>query len=266
MKKISLLVGAMMMAAGAFASAPSYVIFSSTGPDCYADGAPASKGEVYALVWVADGAPFEGFNADGTVVNTTTSRLIDAYAIATGGESSHCPPVMYFLDGANVGLDETGDFSVYLLDTRTFNTDGTAATVNGVDKSNGLKFTTLNSYSLAAAKIEGAGAKTLGEGLAATAAVESDVQNAPNPKITDMNLTADGKVEVVIEDTVPYLRYTISAGKTPKAEDQKDLADGIYGAANETEPITLTSGNIGEYRFFKVVRKPLPKVETSENN
>ena len=45
MKKLSILAAASMMAAGAFAALPSYVMFSSEGPDKYADGTPVMDGE-----------------------------------------------------------------------------------------------------------------------------------------------------------------------------------------------------------------------------
>ena len=137
MKKLSILAAASMMAAGAFAALPSYVMFSSEGPDKYADGTPVMDGEVYALVWAKTGSAFAGFNADGTLVDATNNKLVSAAPITT---AQHCPPVMYMLTGANSDLDATGSFSVYLMDTRVktatetkvggLNADGTFAAVN----------------------------------------------------------------------------------------------------------------------------------------
>ena len=61
-----------------------------------------------------------------------------------------------------------------------------------------------------------------------------------------------GKVIVKVSDTVPYLQYGISAGKTPSKLDQKDLVDGVNGTA---EGLTLVVDDPADNRFFKVIRK-----------
>ena len=244
MKKLTLLAAATMMAAGAFAALPTYVMFSSTGPDLYADGTPVLDGEVYALVWTKTGAEFAGFNADGTLVDVTNSKLVSAAPIAT---AQHCPPVMYMLTGANSDLDAEGSFSVYLMDTRVKTDAGT--TVGGLAEDGTIK--SINATTEVADAVKG-GSSTSVESVAAAGAVASAVPaDAPQPKITAVQVVG-GKVIVKVADTVPYLQYGISAGKSPSVLDQKDLVEGVNGTA---EGLTLVVDDPADNRFFKVIRK-----------
>ncbi|MGN0854138.1 MAG: hypothetical protein ACI4R9_01310 [Kiritimatiellia bacterium] len=246
MKKLSLLAAVTAMAAGAFAL-PSYVMFSSTGPDKYADGTEVLDGEVYALVWAKTGTAFAGFNADGSLVDAANNKLVSAVPIA---KDAHCPPVMYMLTGANADLDSTGTFSVYLLDTRVAAADGTK-TVAGIS-SEGV-FTAVNTTTVVAAEVQGGSQTTATSDLTTgAAAVATTVPaDAPMPKVAAIKVVG-GKVVVTVTDTVPYLQYGISAGKTPDKLDQTDLVQGINGTA---EDLTLVVDSPEDNRFFKVIRK-----------
>ena len=247
MKKCALFFAAAAMTAGAFAGLPSYVMFSSTGPDLYADGTPVLDGEVYALVWTKAGETFAGFNANGTLVNPDTSKLVSAAPIATG---YHCPPVMYMLTGENSDLDKAGSFSVYLMDTRVKTAAGTT-TVAGVDENGKVVVDAVNATTAVAAEVKG-GAYATADAASATGAVATAVPaDAPQPTITAVKVVG-GQVIVKVANTVPYLQYGISAGKTPSQLDQTDLVDGVNGTA---EGLTLIVDDPAENRFFKVIRK-----------
>ena len=244
MKKLTILAAVSMMAAGTFAALPSYVMFSSTGPDKYADGTPVMDGEIYALVWAKTGAEFAGFNADGTLVDEVNNKLVSAAPLAT---AQHCPTVMFMLTGANADLNTTGSFGVYLLDTRVSTAEGKK--VAGVSKDG--KFTAINTSTSVAASVKG-GSQTSIEAASSSQAVASAVPaDAPTPKITAVQVVG-GQVIVKVVDTVPYLQYGISAGKTPSKLDQTDLVDGVNGTA---EGLTLIVDDPKENRFFKVIRK-----------
>lgn len=245
MKKLSLLVAAAAMTTGAFAALPSYVMFSSTGPDKYADGSTVMDGEVYALVWTKTGSAFAGFNADGTLVDAETSKLVSAAPVAT---NAHCPPVMYMLTGANTDLDATGSFSVYLLDTRIAAADGTK-TVAGITEEGALA--AINTTTEVAASVKAGSQVATDEAAAERAEVTAVPADAPMPTIKAIQVVG-GKVIVKVADTVPYLQYGISAGKTPAQLDQKDLVQGVNGTA---EGLTLVVDDPAENRFFKVIRK-----------
>lgn len=245
MKKLSLLVAATAMVTGAFAALPSYVMFSSTGPDKYADGTTVMDGEIYALVWTKTGATFAGVNADGTLVDPANSKIVSAVPLA---KDAHCPTVMYMLTGANADLDATGSFNVYLFDTRIAAADGTK-TVAGLNAAGELS--AINATTEVAAAVKG-GSSTTVEAAAADAAVVSAVPaDAPQPKITAIQVVG-GQVVVKVADTVPYLQYGISAGKTPSQLDQKDLVEGVNGTS---EGLTLIVDDPADNRFFKVIRK-----------
>ena len=246
MKKTALLFAAAAMSAGVFAGLPSYVMFSSTGPDKYADGTPVLDGEVYALVWTKAGTTFAGFNADGTVVDAENSKLVSAAPIAT---DSHCPPVMYMLTGANSDLDATGSFSVYLLDTRV--KSAAATTVGGKNVEGKTVVTAINATTAVATAVKGGASASATEAPAAGAVVSAVPADAPNPRITAVDVVG-GQVIVKVADTVPYLQYGISAGKTPSKLDQTDLVDGVNGTDGV---LTLIVDDPAENRFFKVIRK-----------
>lgn len=103
------------MALGAFADAANTLItFSTPGPDTYADGKTVRDGEVYALVWSADGV-FEGFTAEGEAAGEG-DRVFFKAALAKDG---HCPLTLFQIDSKVA--PQGGQYAVYLLDTRAGN-------------------------------------------------------------------------------------------------------------------------------------------------
>lgn len=245
MNKLSLLVAASAMAASVSAALPSYVMFSSTGPDKYADGTTVMPGEVYALVWAKSGTAFAGLNADGTLVDAVNNKLVSAAPIATEG---HCPPVMYMLTGANADLNETGSFGIYLLDTRVAAADGTK-TVGGLTSEGTIA--AINTATEVADAVKGGSSVSSAAAPASGAVVTAVPADAPVPQIKAIQVVG-GKVIVKVANTVPYLQYGISAGKTPAVLDQKDLVEGVNGTG---EDLTLVVDDPSENRFFKVIRK-----------
>ena len=216
--------------------------FSSSG-DTYADGTAVQNGEVYALVWTANGA-FAGFNADGTLADAKNSDVM-AYSLAKDGG---CPTTIFIADETHSG----GFYQVYLIDTRAYSDEGVAGAPAGLAADNTLK--AVKGYSaVASAKFTSAsanattGVRTTIDG-SASAAIPADV---PAPVISNVKF-ADGAVQITVENVVPYVQYTVSGGKTPSASDQKDIATGLSRQAGS---ITLTVANPGENRFFKVVNK-----------
>lgn len=264
MKKISLLIGAMMMAMGVFAAEetalPSYVIFSSTGPDKYADGTPALEGEVYALVWVADGATFEGLKADGTVINPAVNKLVSAAAIATGGEDSHCPPVMYLLTDGNVDLASSGSFEVYLLDTRKASQQAGGTTrLEATGVGSDFDFAAINNYSLAKADVKkGESILLTDEEAIAEAKAQSTVipyeGEIPMPCIQSVQIEG-ARVTIKVTNTIPQILYGISAGDELTNMSKTNIVMGINGAVNPNDPLIFDIPNAKENRFFKVIRK-----------
>ena len=242
MNKQALFCAVAAMTIGAFAGDGYKFKFSSSG-DTYADGSAVQNGEVYALVWTADGS-FAGFNADGTLADAKNNDVM-AYSLAYGGG---CPTTIFIADEDHEG----GFYQVFLLDTRAYSDAGVAGAPAGL--SEGGKLTTVKGFSAVPSAKFTKDSADLTEGVktsvdgSATAAVPADV---PAPVISNVKFV-DGAVQITVENVVPYVQYTVSGGKTPAASDQKDIATGLSRQAGS---ITLTVANPGENRFFKVVNK-----------
>ena len=242
MRKIALFCAVAAIAVGATAGDGYKFKFASSG-DTYADGTAVQDGEVYALVWTANGS-FAGFNEDGTLVDTAGSDVM-AYSLAFGGG---CPTTVFFADEDHEG----GFYQVYLLDTRAYSDAGVAGAPAGLAE--GGKLTTVKGFSAVVSAKFTKDSANLTEGVkatvdgSATAALPADV---PAPVITGVNFVG-GAVQITVENVVPYVQYTVSGGKTPAAKDQTDIATGLSRQAGK---VTLTVANPGENRFFKVVNK-----------
>ena len=248
MKKLSLLLGIALAGAAAMADDnASWVRFSSTGPDKYADGTTVLNDEVYALVWVKEGAKFDGILATGELVNPADNKIVAQAALADNGA---CPPVCYIISGENLDLVGKGDFFVYVLDTRVKSDDGTEAA--GVkDKTTG-KFVSYNGYEKVDASVTVQERTVAVEGAASgNAAVQSALPaGVPQPKVEKIDVTGD-QVVVKVSNTVPYVKYAITAGENIGKIDN-NLANGVNGV--EGDVITLVVENPDKYRFFKVER------------
>ncbi len=236
MNKLSLLIAASALALGAQA-VPSFVQFSSTGPDTYADGTTVLDGEVYALV--ASKTEFMGLKADGSLVDPVNDTLVGMAPLAKDGR---CTPVVFTLP-EGVG----GNLAVYLLDTRV------QANAGGQPKVAGLKAdgtpAAINSYVAVQTAQAGSAAHVAavsGKDAAPTA-VPGDV---PQPVVTGIRVVG-AKVFITVANTVPYLQYTVTGGATLSNMDQNNLATGINGAEGD---ITLVVEDSADNRFFKVTR------------
>ncbi len=246
MNKLSLLIGATAMAATAFAGTPINIFFSTEGPDRYGDGALVEDGEVYALVWSADGATF-GINADGSLVDPVNTKVISKIPAAKDGRCKLC---MFTLD--NGDQDLVGTFGVYLFDTRVVASDGTTEVAK---KSESGDYAVVNSVQKVDANIVKQAkfvavttdAALTGEG-SVLSALPADV---PNPEIKDISVGADGEVVVKVGNTKPYVRYALSARETI-GDKGVTLANGVTGSADGSD-IELSVNN-PKYKFFKAVR------------
>ena len=230
------------MAFGAFAEDLMFE-FSSSG-DTYADGKAVENGEVYALVWSADGA-FGGINNDGSLVRAGDEIVLTSFA----KDGGCCPTIFVLKDGE---AKASGIYQVFLLDTRAFAADGTAGAPVGLTEG---KLTKVNGCSAVTAatfkrqdqladntvKTEGAGGTAMG--FAA---------DTPTPDIKDITTTTDGKVVITVVNVVPYVPYAISCGETPDALSQKDVASVLSLSSGV---LTITVNDPGKNRFFKVTSK-----------
>ena len=254
---------AMMLASGvAFASGEmldQLVRFSTPGIDRYADGTSVADGECYALVWSPKGATFAGFNADGTAISAN-DRVVLAAPLAKNGK---CRDSIFQIPAAEYIELEGGEWAVCLVDTRT--AGGVPA---GVANNVPLRVNRWGAVK-SGVKIEPAGASQLMFAaspktrrlLAATgddsddgvlAGVLSAVPDSvKSPKITAFEVV-DGIARLTVEDTVPFLTYTISSGSDPSALTADEAADWVDG--DTAKPIAIETEAAGSSQFFKVTR------------
>ena len=88
MKRLMTMLGVAGLAVASFAAVDDTLIsFSTPGPDKYADGTDVLPGEVYALVWSADGQ-FDGIKADGTTVDPADKVVLLAGVAKQGANGN----------------------------------------------------------------------------------------------------------------------------------------------------------------------------------
>ena len=111
------------------------LLFSTRGPDCYADGMPVQVGEMYALVWIQNGSEFAGVDMNGNAVDAVHNAVgvalpLAQYSKRCGGV--HCPATMFQIDAQFAAEHADGTFALALLDTRV--ADGKGGFVPSGDK------------------------------------------------------------------------------------------------------------------------------------
>ena len=249
---------AVLLSSVAFAGIEDKVVkFSASGIDRYADGSVVVDGECYALVWSPKGSAFAGFNADGTVVSPD-DRLVLATPLAKDGK---CRDAIFQVPDAEYAELEGGEWAVCLVDTRMGNgipagvVDGRPVRVNrwglaqsGVTVEEASKMSASASSQKRLASAGGARSGTSGVRANTLSAVPP---NLKPPRITALEI-ADGEVLLAVEDTVPYLSYTIKSGAEPGNLTTDYFADVVDG--DDGGEIVVGTVKSANRRFFKVTR------------
>lgn len=230
-KKIFALAAVSTMASFAFADAANTLItFSTPGPDTYADGTTVKDGEIYALVWSADGT-FDGFTATGDAADPADKVIFKAPLAKDG----HCGLTLFQIDSKVA--PQGGEYAVYLLDTRAGNglvtgaalaktyggTSGTAniAANGSVDNTKGGLVSNSD--------------KIGGEGIA-------DI----TPVITGFKV--DGaKIKITVSNVFEGLPYVVQTGLEKNGELKADVTPVEGGLEFEVEP--------GDAKFFSIKLK-----------
>ena len=239
---------------GAFAGVDNVaILFSSKGPDAYADGEPVRDGEVYALVWTPDGAKFGGIDADGKAVPPSVVAL--KAPVAKGGR---CPNVLYEIDEGDAKANYPGGtWGVCLLDTRKFKADADGVIVKDVltgkpaVESCGREGNPVNGYGETAANISvrlgAVGGAPVGE-VVASAVPES----AKGFKFEKIDFAGDN-VLYHVSGSSSNLRYGITAGDRP--DDLKPDGTERYGKTGEDLVIIRPRKAGGEFLGLNLIRK-----------
>ena len=245
MKRLMTMLGVAGLAVASFAAVDDTLIsFSTPGPDKYADGTDVLPGEVYALVWSADGQ-FDGIKADGTTVDPADKVVLLAGVAKQGANGMCCPPLLYQVDAELAATLANGVYAVYLLDTRVTAADGAVA-VGGVDENGKLK--AVNSYgSVSGDTTAAAGTASItkaattavgGASVATLVEVEAPVITAIKPNGTKITISASG--------LSPVVDYKVVTGAKP-GEIAKELDASADAKGN------FTFEKPADGAFFKVI-------------
>ena len=217
MKKTLLSIAAIAFAGLAFAAAnDTVVVFSTKGPDKYANGDKVLDGECYALVSIKPSAHFS-VAANG---ETTGGDIVLAAPVAKGG---CCPTVRFEIDADLIAEKYAGrTWKVYLLDTRVygsstrlarFDAKGMPTVINAADEVVGSTIAVSTSGDVS-------GELFVDSGTTTATASELPAGFDKQPKIAGIDLVGD-KVFVTVENTVPYLAYDLTEGGTPDDVSKK---------------------------------------------
>lgn len=235
MKKLLTVFGVAGFALASLAAVNDTLIsFSTPGPDKYADGATVQDGECYALVWSADGV-FEGVDVNGAPLDAN-DRVVLVAPVAKDGK---CPDLIYQVDAAVAAQLASGQYAVYLLDTRRAGASGdtvvgledgklafvrsvasasasgapaasgTPTTIAAADAVGGASATVFAEVAAPAVaiKIEGATIKLAVSGMNPFAAYwvqkGTDIKDI-SEKVADV--PADGKVELPMSDNAAFFK------------------------------------------------------------
>lgn len=215
----------------------SAIVFSTVGPDRYADGSTVLDGELYALVWTEDGV-FEGFSADGKALDEKDKILVAAPLAKDG----RCPKVMFQIPRALAV--NYGKFEVFLVDTRVAAASGAVTprgTANGEVK-------LVNGYGRVPAEIALSGVSSKAEGAAVANLNSAAPKDARQPRVKAMRIEGD-EVVLTVENMPGYMR--VQSGRDAAAADSTGAA---VEAPASGDTLTIKAPKVGDSGFYRVIR------------
>lgn len=231
MKK-TIAVFAAILSAAVFAGANDLLImFSTPGPDKYADGTTVLDGESYALVWTA---------ADGA--QTTVLSVPRA-------KDGKCNPFLFIVDENDAPKYKDGSWGVYLLDSRDFAKDPTGKTLASLDDK-GVP-TVVNVKAALADQVTKSSGFASADASSGIAAGSYDLAgaNVPNPVVTGIKIVG-ANVIVTVKNTVPFVGYTLQSGDSVSTFAVPEGAESKNG--NASSEIDLVVPKKDGAQFFKV--------------
>ena len=263
-RSILLTLGVLCAAAAFGAGGAVTLLVRTDGPDCYADGTTVAAGELYAAIWVADGATCT-FLADGTIVESANCRLIGQFRTGFAGccareyswAAGKKMPFAFEFSAAEMRGFEGGRFVLHLLDTRT--PDGTPTVRTDGAPARIVSTTPIASVTLADVRRGDEVFRLRENPVSVRSALP---QNAPRPVITGCRpVTVGGEdyLELTLKRTVHYLDYDLTRGVTPDMADAApDAAEAPVGGSSTDDPeepvvIRVRTGG-ATHGFFRAVR------------
>lgn len=264
LRSILLTFGVLCAAAAFGAGGAATLLVRTDGPDRYADGTAAAAGELYAAVWVADGATCT-FLADGTIGESADCRLIGQLRTGFAGccareyrwAAGEKMPFAFEFSAAEMQGFDGGRFELHLLDTRT--PDGTPTVRTDGVPARIVSSTPVASVTLADVR-KGDEVFRLRENPVSVRSVLP--RNAPSPVIAGCRtVTVGGEdyLELTLKRTVHYLDYDLAKGADPSMADATpDAAEApVSGSAADDpdEPVVIRVRTGGaKHGFFRTMR------------
>lgn len=218
----------------------SAIVFSTVGPDKYADGSTVLDGELYALVWTADGV-FEGFSADGKALDAN-DKIIVASPLAKDG---HCPKVMFQIPKKNAV--NNGKFEFFLMDTRVTSQAGVVAPRGAKDGQVEL----LNGYGKVAADIALSSISSKAENAAIANLNSAAPKNSSQPRVKSMRIEGD-EVVLTVENAPGFMR--VQSGRDTSTSDATSAA---IETPSTSETVTIKAPKVGDKGFYRVIHNSI---------
>ena len=235
--------------------------FSTYGNDCWLDGTETNAvaaGECYALVWKQNGATFAGLpmvppNPNDPYALGDDVWLVDYFPVATLDEETgrvRCPEQVVGIGSLPLLETTNGTWTVYLLDTRYRQADGTVAC--GFDPSVTNAPRRINAYKAVPGLTDFTIGTTLGP------AWETKVGGSPDgtPVVTDVatektifGITFDageGRTEEVRRDVIAGSQL----GELPGATRVGYQFDGWYTAAKGGTKVEATTRVTADVTYY----------------
>jgi hypothetical protein len=215
----------------------SAVVFSTVGPDKYADGSTVLDGELYALVWTSDGV-FDGFSADGKAVDEKDKIVI----VAPLAKDGRCQKVMFQIPKANAAT--YGRFEVFLMDTRVVSALGVATprgAANGEAK-------LVNGYGRVPANITLSNVSSKAEGATVANLNSAAPKDTRQPRVKAMRIEGDDVV-LTVENLPGYMR--VQSGRDASTAD---LTGAALEAPASGDTVTIKAPKVGDSGFYRVIR------------
>lgn len=239
-KTVGVILSALFTNLYANSAADATIVFSTVGPDAYADGSTVLDGELYALVWSMDGV-FEGFSADGRSLDAKDKILVAA-PLAKGGR---CPKVMFQIPAADAA--DYGKFEIFLMDTRVSSASGDVAPRGSKEGVIEL----LNGYGKVAADISVAAPSARSENAAVANLNAAAPKNSRQPRVRAMRMEGD-EVVLTVENIPGFMR--VQSGRDASAADSTGAALQTPGSG---DTLTIKAPKVGDRGFYRVIHNPI---------
>jgi hypothetical protein len=214
----------------------SVIVFSTKGPDKYADGTKVLDGESYALVWTKDGV-FEGFSADGKVLDDNDKVVV----VAPLAKDGRLPKTVFQIPVKSAA--NYGKYEVFLMDTRVATQSGVVAPCCTKDG----KAELLNGYGKVAAEIALSSTSSKAENATIVNLNSAAPKNSNQPRVKAMRIEGD-EVILTVENAPGFMR--VQSGNDTSTSDATSVA---IETPSASETITIKAPKMGDKGFYRVI-------------